>query len=147
MTIRSTRWSPDTCGCTLEYTWDDTEPEITRVNAISIINRSCEFHRNLLPNMPVTYTCILDENQKKNKSFQIALDNATQQLTDTFTNEDGSTYIVLKNGIAFNYSFSGIAPNRILTIQFIGASLTQNQKNNIQSKLNQVFGTGNVIII
>lgn len=27
MAERTTRWKPDTCGCTVDYSWDDAVPE------------------------------------------------------------------------------------------------------------------------
>ena len=147
MTIQTTTWSPDTCDCELKYSWDDTQSEDERTHSISFINRSCQNHLNLLPNAAVTYSCILDENSKKNKTLQTALENAPNQLADIFLGEDGTTqYYQLKNNIAFSFSFSGTAPNRILTVTFVGASLTNQQKNGIQNKLNQLFGSGNVVI-
>lgn len=147
MAIQKTTWSPDTCDCEIEYTWDDTIPQEERTHTVSFVNKSCQNHRNLLPNQVVTYSCVLDENQKKNKSLQTALETAPQQLADVFTDPDsGTQYYVLKNDIAFTFSLSGTAPNRVLTIQFIGVSLNNNQKNAIQNKLNQIFGTGVVII-
>lgn len=146
MKINTARWSPDTCECEIEYSWDEDLPQDGRTTTISFVNKSCQYHRNLLPNSTVTYSCIIDENQKKNKSLQTALENAADKLADTFVNPEGVQYYTLKNGIVFSFSFSGTAPNRILTIQFVGTSLTQNQKNSIQNKLNQIFGTGNVVI-
>ena len=32
MTVKTTRWSPDTCGCVLEYSWDDALPQEARVH-------------------------------------------------------------------------------------------------------------------
>jgi hypothetical protein len=148
MKLNTTRWSPDTCDCELEYTWDEDLPQEQRTTTISFVNKSCSNHRNLLPNSAVTYSCIIDENQKKNKTLSTALELAPNQLADIFTSPDNNIqYYILKKDIVFTFSFSGTAPNRILTVQFIGATLTQNQKNSIQNKLNQMFGTGNVVII
>lgn len=147
MAIQTTTWSPDTCDCELKYEWDDTKNEDERVHSISFVNRSCNSHRNLLPNAVVTYSCVLDENNKKNKTLQTSLESAPNQLADVFTGEDGVTqYYQLKNNIIFSFSFSGTAPNRVLTVTFIGVTLTNQQKNAIQNKLNNLFGTGNVVI-
>lgn len=144
--IKTTTWNPDTCGCTLRYKWDEDLPENERTSTIDIINKSCPNHSNLLPNVPVTYSCILDENQKKNNSLQFALDAVPSKLADIFTNENGGTYTVLKSGISFNFRFDGTAPNRILYISFNNTSLSQNEKNAIQNKLNEKFGTGIIVI-
>ena len=149
MVINTNTWTPDTCDCEIQYTWDDAQPEVTRVHSTSFVNKSCNFHKNLLPNTAVTYSCILDENNKKNKSLQTALENAPNQLADVFVGEDGQNYYQLKNNIIFSFSFSGTAPNRVLTVTFVGATtagLTNQQKNAIQNKLNQIFGNGNVVV-
>lgn len=147
MTTKYTEWSPDTCDCILKYSFDDSLPPDQIVNTISFVKRTCQFHQNLLPNAAVTYSCILDENQKKNNTLQLALDNLTSRIADTFINEDGSTYVQLKNNIAFNFSFSGTAPNRVLTVSFLGAGLTTQEKNSLQTKLNNKFGAGVVLIV
>ena len=148
MAIKTTEWSPDTCDCQIDYEWDDSLPQEQITYNIKFLGKSCNAHKNLLPNAPVTYSCILDENQKKNKSLQLALENAPSQLADIFTSPvDGSQTVTLKHDIIFTFSFTGTAPNRVLTIQFVGASLNSNQKNSIQNKLNQIFGNGNVVII
>ena len=144
MTIQTTTWSPDTCECTLRYRWDDTDPQ-AQVQ-IDVIKKSCQFHSNLLPNVPVTFACIMDENRKKNNSLQYILENAPAKLADQFVDENGTVYLEIKGGIVFNYRFDGTAPNRILYISFLGANLNQNEKNSIQTKLNQRFGTGIVVI-
>ncbi len=144
MTIKTTTWSPDTCNCTLRYKWDDTDPQADV--QIDVVNKSCQYHSNLLPNIPVTFSCIMDENRKKNNTLQYALETAPSKLADQFTDENGTISLQIKNGIAFNYRFDGTAPNRVLYISFLGASLTNNEKNSLQSKLNQKFGNGIVII-
>lgn len=146
MTIRTNNWDPDTCNCSIKYKYDDAIPVEQRTYEIDIVNKSCSFHSNLLPNIPVTYSCIMDENRKKNNTLQFALDTLPSKLADIFTNPDGGTYTVLKAGLVFNFRLEGTAPNRVLYVSFLGTSLTQNEKNNIQTKLNERFGTGVVII-
>jgi hypothetical protein len=147
MKLQTTTWSPDTCDCEIEYQWDDDLPQDERTHTISFVKKGCQNHRNLLPNATVTYSCILDENNKKNNTLQTALEIAPNQLADVFLGEDGTTqYYKLKDNIVFSFSFSGTAPNRVLTITFQGITLTTQQRNAIQNKLNQKFGTGNVVI-
>lgn len=144
MTIQTTTWSPDTCNCTLRYKWDDADPDAEV--QIDIIKKSCQFHSNLLPNVPVTFSCIMDENRKKNNTLQYALETLPNKLADQFVGDDGTVYLQIKGGIVFNYRFDGTAPNRVLYISFLGTSLSQNEKNNIQTKLNQRFGNGVIVI-
>jgi hypothetical protein len=141
MTIRTTRWSPiDTCGCVVEYTWDDTLTEANRTHTLSNVINKCPAH-TALTNSSV-YTTILDENPKKNNALQLALDNSpTTALYDTI---NGTRQ--LKPTITYSYSFSGTAPNRVLTISFTGITLTTQQKTTIQTALNTRFGSGRVLM-
>jgi hypothetical protein len=52
-----------------------------------------------------------------------------------------------KKGITATWSWSGTAPNRLMTITVTGIVLTTNQKNAIQTKLNERFGINNVTIV
>jgi len=139
MTIQTTRWSPDTCSCVLEYTWDDTQTEATRTHTLSNIINKCSAH-NPLTNSNI-YSSILDENPRKNQSLQLCLDNGPTALFDTI---NGSRQ--LKATISYSFSWSGTAPNRVLTISFTGITLTSQQKNTIQTALNTRFGSGKVLI-
>ena len=145
--IKVTTWTPDTCDCVIQYQWDEDLDEDTRTHSLNFIRKSCQAHSNLLPNEAVTYTAVLDENNKKSRALLEALQTAPNQLANVITNPDGSFSYILKDNIVFNFSFSGTAPNRILTIQFIGITLTNQQRNAVQNKLNNIFGSGNVVII
>lgn len=65
--LRVTQWSPDTCGCVLEYSWDDTLDENTRVHKFSKAISLCRHHKTQLPNG--AYDQVLSENTRKNKVF------------------------------------------------------------------------------
>ena len=144
--IKTTTWEPDTCDCVIQYKWDEDLDEDTRTNSLNFIGKACQAHSNLLPNEAVTYTAVLDENNKKGRALLEALQTAPNQLANVITNPDGTFSYILKENIIFNFSFSGTSPNRILTIRFIGISLTNQQRNTIQNKLNSIFGSGNVVI-
>ena len=66
MTIQTTRWSPDTCKCEIEYTWDDTVPQDQRVHTMKSV-RKCIVHD--LVSEAKAYQNVLDENQSKNKAI------------------------------------------------------------------------------
>ena len=138
MTIKTTRWSPDTCNCVIEYTWDSESTEANRTHTLSTISK-CSIHQ--AQSDSTAYTTVLDENPRKNITLGLCMDNGPAALFDT--NTDGSKQ--LKNGISYNFSFSGTAPNRVLTISFTGITLTNQQKNTIQTVLNNRFGVGKVI--
>ena len=140
MTIQTTRWSPDTCSCVIEYTWDDTEPEATRTHTVSNYINTCTEH-SLLADNTTRWNTITEENPRKNTALQVALDNGPTTLYDL-----SGTSRVLKPTITYNYSWSGIPPNRVLTISFTGVSLTNAQKTTIRNALNTRFGTGKVLL-
>lgn len=144
MTIKTTRYSPDTCSCVLEYDWDDTLTESERVHTFKTISK-CPAH-SALADKPA-YDSVIEENPRKNNSLQTCLDNGPAGLYD-ISPTDGTHQ--LKNGITFNFSWSGNAPNRVLTISFTtsgGGALTTQQKNSVQTFLNNRFGSGKVLIV
>jgi len=141
MTINITRWSPDTCQCVIEYDWDSTLTEDQRVHTLKTISK-CPIHAAL--SNTTAYTTVLDENPRKNMSHQFVLDNGPTLLYDIV---NGTRQ--LKPNISLQFTFSGIAPNRVLTIAFNdsnGNVLNTQQKNAIQTLLNNRFGVGKVVI-
>ena len=140
MAINITRWSPDTCDCVIEYSWDDTVSADQRVHTLSNYVKKCSAH-SILSTDNDRWNTVFEENPRKNNAYQLILDNGPTGLSDLI---NGSRQI--KDGITINTSWSGIAPNRVLTITVTGFSLTQNQKNAIQTFLNNRFGVGKVLI-
>lgn len=140
--IHTTSWSPDTCNCIIEYTWDADTPEDGRIHTASKSVRKCSAHSSIA-DLTQHFNTLMDENPRKNLTLQTALENLTSQLAAT---DPASGTLVLKNNITFNWSFSGTAPNRVLTISFTGVTLTTNQKNTLQNFLNTKFGIGKVIV-
>lgn len=142
MATKTTRWTPDTCSnppCIFEYTWDDTLSETDRVHTLSTVIQKCSDHAAL--DNPTSYSTVLDENPKKSRSLETVLANGPAALYDVI---DGVRQI--KPTVRFQFSWSGIIPNRVLTISFPGISLTTNQRNTIQNALNTRFGVGKVIL-
>lgn len=141
MTIRTTRWSPDTCSCVIEYTWDDTQPEATRTHTLDNYVNRCAAH-SLLASDTDRWNAVFDENPRKNNALQTSLDNGPTALYDTVDNSRQ-----LKSTITYNFSWTGVAPNRVLTISFTGVNLTNQQKNTITTALNNRFGIGKVTLL
>ena len=139
MTTQTTRWSPDTCQCELEYTWDDSVSETNRVHNFKSISK-CSVHSAQADQ--TAYNTVFEENPRKNITRQLCLDNGPAALFDTI---DGVRQF--KNGISYNFSWSGVAPNRVLTISFTGITLTTQQRTTIQNVLNNRFGAGKVTIV
>jgi hypothetical protein len=139
MTIKTTRFSPDTCGCVLEYEWDDTLSEASRVHTFKSITK-CPAHSAQADQ--TAYNTVFDENPRKNIALQTALDNGPNTLYDM-----NGTQRVLKPAVGYNYSWSGTAPDRVLSISFTGVSLTTTQKNTIRNAINTRLGNGKVTLL
>ena len=76
-----TRWSPDTCGCVIEYEYDDTLP----VESRELTPRSvepCAFHR--LDTDQAVFDAVLEENRRKNTAYAIALEEIPVLTPDDF---------------------------------------------------------------
>jgi len=138
MVINTTKWSPDTCSCVIDYSWDNSVPADQRTHTLSSISK-CSFHNSLSD--IAAYNTVTEENPRKNIAYQLILDNGPAALSDLI---DGTRQ--LKAGITINLTWSGTAPNRVVTISYTGITLTTNQKNSIQTFLNNRFGAGKVLI-
>lgn len=141
MVTRITTWSPDTCNCVLEYSWDDSIPLDNQTFPVANIIKKCDQHTALSTKESI-YSAVKEENTRKNITYQGILDNGPTSLYDL--QADGSR--TLKNGITFSWTWSGTAPNRVLTITYTGITLTTNQRNTAQNWLNNHFGTGVVVL-
>lgn len=60
----TTTWSPDTCGCVIEYDWDTDTSEDERVHTVSKIVKECPLHKGL--DIKTHYVTVLEENTRKN---------------------------------------------------------------------------------
>ena len=70
--IQITRWSPDTCNCKIDYTWDDTIPQDQRVHTMRSVV-PCAIHVGQAE--PEAYQNVLSENQSKNMAIGLLVLN------------------------------------------------------------------------
>jgi len=142
MVINTTRYSPDTCECVLEYTWDNSTTEANRTHTLKQFVNVCLAHQILSTDQD-KWNTVFEENPRKNNALQTILNNSpTTALYDII---NGARQ--LKQSLGLNFSWSGTAPDRVLTLNITGISLTTNQKNQIQTFLNNRFGVGKVLIV
>lgn len=127
-----TRWSPDTCQCVIEYNAD---------LSLSRVVNACAAHQGGTES--TVFNTVLEENPRKNRSLKEILDNAPASMIDT----DGEGTRTFKNGITVDFDWSGVAPDRTLTLTVKGITLTTPQKNAIQTKLDTRFGAGKVTVV
>jgi hypothetical protein len=142
LTIQITRWTPDTCGCIIEYQWDDTVDPALRTHTIKNVVNKCVVHTAQGPDTN-HFNVVLDENQKKNQAIDHIVQNAPAAFVDILP--DGTKQ--LKAGITIDFTHTGVAPNRLITLTIKGITLTTAQTTNLQSRLDTRFGVGKVTVV
>jgi hypothetical protein len=127
----------------MNYSWDDSLPEDQITHSIVSIEK-CNIHQNVTGADTNAFNAVRTENQRKNQSFDEILQNAPSTNWYDIDVQTGSRK--LKSNITFRWTWNGTAPNRILTIFFDGISLTTQQRTQLQTRLNNRFGSGIVTI-
>jgi hypothetical protein len=138
MVILKTNWEPDTCSCKVIQSKDT----VTNITSLDTYSNTCSFHSSI-SNSSTRYSTFLAENQRKNNTLRLALVNLSAQLAGT---DPVSGAISLKQGIIFNWSFSGTGETRVLDISFSGITLTAQQKTTLQTFCNTNFGSGKAVV-
>lgn len=138
MTIKLIGWQLDTCGCYIIEQYDTADPTLTKT--VQSVPKKCTAHTATLDQN--IYTVVRDENSRWAVTPQIIIDNGPSTLYDVQT--DGSRQF--KQNISVNWSWSGTAPNRVLTVTITGVTLNNTQKTTIQNIFNTKFGTGKVVL-
>lgn len=144
MTINITQWSPDTCQCVFDYEWDGSLPVDQRVHTLKNVVDKCVDHSVVAVNPATHYATVLDENVRKNKVYGQLL--TLTGITQMVAQPDGSVVTTLKDTVKFNHSWTGANSSRILKASISGATLTNQQKNAIQSWCDTNFGAGKVSV-
>lgn len=129
MAIITNVWSPDTCGCQVEFTWDNTQPDISRVHTYSRTLVACPAHAGLA-GLSTHWDTVLDRNRRKNLTY-------AQLLTVLAT--------VTPDQYAGLWSYD--AAQNVLTVNGTAAGLSNAQRTNLQTKCNTQFGSGKVTVI
>ena len=105
MVITTTRWSPDTCGCELEYQWETNENENTRADNFAKIVQMCNAHTGIVPpnttnlaQLKKIYDAVLEENTRKNQALATSLETNPElaDITDPATGERHDLVTVAK---------------------------------------------------
>lgn len=139
--ITETRCSFDTCECKLIYELDLSLPDNQKISTFKTAEVICSFHQGMI-NDQAANNAAIGQNRRKTAVEVWLLQNLASQLADVAP--DGT--INWKDGIKFNWSFSGIGNDRVLTISVTGFTLTINQKNQIKTFCDSTFGSGKVIV-
>ncbi len=120
-------WRPDTCGCVLEFAFDDEDSLV--VHTWESTKATCPEHI-LITDGDTLYAAVLEENQRKNVALGLILTLAT---VDREVMQD-----------AHQWSFDSSTP-RIVTISF-GNRLPANELGAIRDAANLQFGSGLVVV-
>lgn len=128
MAIQRTLWQPDTCNCAIEFEWDDTVPDTVRTHTPVKVHRRCLRHAAFVA-LDGHYSQLLDENPRKNK--------ALARLQAIFPGQfDANTGQFLGSA----YFDSGH------TLHVAPISMSQSQKNGVQTWCDNNLGNGKVVI-
>ena len=134
MTIKTTTWSPDTCGCEIEYDWDTEVPQASRTHTLKQINKRCPAHS--AGTLADEYAAVVDENTRKNiLRGRMLEDFPALAIVDGDGNKD---FIA---GVSFNWEFDD---QRVLVVTL--PNVPPPVLANIQSLADSTFGAGKVII-
>ena len=139
--LHTTRWTPDTCSCIFEYTWDDTEPQDSRTHNLKQVVQACAEHQGGTES--TVWNTVSEENPRKNKAIAEIIERAPDIYVDVA--QDGTR--TLKPGITIDFEWSGIAPNRVIRMIVKGVTLPQNHFDALQTRLNNRFGAGKAILV
>lgn len=79
--IHITTWRPDTCGCEIQYAWDDSVPTEQRVHTVHAVLKSCELHP------PADVGTLLEDTPVRARNFQ--KNDSIKKLADALGITDG----------------------------------------------------------
>ena len=139
--IHTNEWKPDTCKCSIRYTWDDSVPTEQRVHTPTQILKECPEHSGLGDVTPF-YNAILSENTRKNLALKQL--STFDELAEDVTKGSEVIREFISN---INWFFTGTDDNRILNIDLSSTSLTTQKITQIQKFADNLFGDGKVLII
>lgn len=126
--IHTQRWEPDTCGCVIIETWDDALPPDERVHIYQSSERICQMHQNagVTPG-PGHRVRVHDENTRKNITFELVLERLSSLPYENYV---------------WTYESDGV-----LRVWFRNINPTPQQIAQIQTRCDQRFGVGRVLIM
>lgn len=143
MATHTNSWAPDTCGCKVEFQWNDATPETTTPKRL--IN-GCPEHSNL-SDLQTFYDTIMSENTRKNQTVNRFIDPVKYPSLAETISKDGNNIKQLKIGIEIKWSFTGSDDARILNIDLTNAPLSKSEKTEVQAWADSQFSSGKVVII
>lgn len=143
MAIKITTWRPDTCGCTVEYSWDDAVPLNLRVHTFSALPVKCSIHEPLADSD--VFGEINKENPLKNKALSEILETVpshAKQITDADGNISKEFIKGKEPVITFDDPEGG--KNRQLVLSF--SQMTPQEKTTAQGAIDATVGIGKAFV-
>lgn len=128
--MTTTRWTPDTCKCTVEYEWDRDLPAEQRTHVYKTTVKNCPEHSGLTGGR--LYNTLTDENTRKNKLLSKVLDEVPEIRQDVFIERTEATKRELKPSVKFDYFFEGQDDKRVLKVKFIDIPTGQDKTITLQ---------------
>ena len=149
--IRTTRWSPDSCGCSMEYTWDDAVPDNARIHTFKAAPVICPAHQAIATPL-ACYNAVLGENVLKNRVFdtaRAALNVPIPTQADWVSASIGvitpamESFRRFERAVRFSYD-----AQRILHVSLVGfgLDLTPPQKPALQAAIDTAHGAGKALV-
>jgi len=122
-------WRPDTCGCVLEFWFDDELPSELVVHSWEATKTTCPEHI-LITDGATLYAAVLEENQRKNIALGMVKTLATVDRDELQR--------------VHQWSFDSSSP-RVLTLSF-GRLIPASEVSGMQAAADLQFGPGLVVI-
>lgn len=119
-----TRWKPDTCDCVIDYEWDASVPDVSRVHVYKD-GTLCDIHKNIGITKANHFNVILEENKRKNQAIELAV----KQIP----------------GLVDKVSFSLDPVTRVVKIKFSN-TISAGQRNGLTNAFTAKFGDGKVVV-
>jgi len=141
-------WKPDTCECLVEEIYNGAE-----VIGGGQVLKKCIVHQGVADDelYGILYSNPDGENKRKNQVLNILLGYEAIKdlgLEEAKTNDDGSDGgLGLKNGLEYDWSFTGTGKDRILKVAIKGTTLSKVQKDSVKDLCNIKFGIGKVEMV
>ena len=132
--LKVTTWSPDTCKCVIEYSWDSDNPQ-AEVQPHGIVKACSEHQGN---DVTTHHNKILGENRGKNK----AIKKLTDALPELLKKDDQGNDVPNLENISFSFD-----SNRKLKLTVKNLSnVKTTKKTQAKNALDTEFGVGAVDI-
>jgi hypothetical protein len=134
-------WKPDTCGCCIEEIYEGTE-----IKGGGVVLTKCPAHAAVPDDelYGVLYANDDGENKRKNRLHAMLLGVHGPALSLNLTEPGPDGRPRFKDGVEYEWSFTGEGKNRVLNVSVRGAVFTGQQRAALHNECETQFGSGKV---